>query len=323
MSSELESRNARIGLVVDSACDLSRRFLDKHNVVVMPIAVRIDQTTFSDERDPEATLRFYRQSLGERGHAAETLPYTVEQIRELFLTRLVRDFDFVVCLTITSTRSPIYENAVLASREILRYYHPIRKEAGLKGIFQMRVIDTQTLFAGQGITALEAVRMITAGEHSNAIRERMEQIAPNTYAYMLPRDLYYLRARAAKKGDKSVSWFKAAFGTAFDVKPILQAYRGQTGAVGKARGFDAGAKLLFDHVADRVRKGLMAPYVNLSYGGELDKLYAMPGYDALARTCEENKVQISAAVMSITGMVNVGEGAVTIGFAAEPHEVKF
>jgi fatty acid-binding protein DegV len=75
----------RIGLVVDSACDLPREFLDKHNVVVLPIAVRIDQTTFSDERDPEATLRFYRQSLGERGHAAETLPYTVEQIRELFL----------------------------------------------------------------------------------------------------------------------------------------------------------------------------------------------------------------------------------------------
>ena len=323
MSSELESRTTRIGLVVDSACDLSHDFLDQHNVVVMPIAVRIDQTTFSDERDPDATLRFYRQSLGERGHAAETLPFTVEQIRELFLSRLVRDFDFVICLTVASSRSPIHENAVLASREILRYYHPIRKEAGLKGIFQMRVIDSQTLFAGQGITALEAIRMIEAGEHSNTIRERMEQLAPNTYGYMLPRDLYYLRARAAKKGDRSVSWLSATLGTALDIKPILRGYRNQTSPVGKVRGFDAGIKTLFEYVSERVRIGLMAPYVNLSYGGELDKLHAMPGYDQLARTCEEHNVQISSCVMSITGMVNVGEGAVTIGFAAEPHATKF
>ena len=313
----------RIGLVVDSACDLPREFLDKHNVVVLPIAVRIDQTTFSDERDPTATLRFYRESLGERGHAAETLPYTVEQIRELFLSRLVREFDFVFCLTITSTRSPIHENCVMASREILRYYHPIRKEAGLKGIFQMRVIDTKTLFSGQAITALEAVHLIEAGTDHTAIYERLNQLANNTYAYMLPRDLYYLRARAATKGDKSVSWFKAALGTALDIKPILQAYRGQTGAVGKAKGFDSAAVALFGYAADRVRKGLLAPYVNLSYGGEMDKLYALPGYDQLARACEEHGVQLGATGMSITGMVNVGEGALTLGFAAEPHEPKF
>ena len=313
----------RIGLTVDSACDLPREFLDQHNVVVLPISVRIDQTTFSDERDPVATLRFYRESLGERGHAAETLPYTVEQIRELFLSRLVCEFDFVFCLTITSTRSPIHENCVMASREILRYYHPIRKEAGLKGIFQMRVIDSQTLFAGQAITVLEAVRMIEAGETHTAIYDRLGQLAKNTYAYMLPRDLYYLRARAAKKGDKSVSWFKAAMGTALDIKPILQAYRGQTGAVGKARGFDAGAKAMFGYAADRVSKGLLAPYVNLSYGGEMNKLQALPGYDDLARTCEQHGVQLGATGMSITGMVNVGEGALTLGFAAEPHVPKF
>ncbi len=313
----------RIGLTVDSACDLPREFLDQHNVVVLPISVRIDQTTFSDERDPVATLRFYRESLGERGHAAETLPYTVEQIRELFLSRLVCEFDFVFCLTITSTRSPIHENCVMASREILRYYHPIRKEAGLKGIFQMRVIDSQTLFAGQAITVLEAVRMIEAGETHTAIYDRLGQLAKNTYAYMLPRDLYYLRARAAKKGDKSVSWFKAAMGTALDIKPILQAYRGQTGAVGKARGFDAGAKAMFGYAADRVSKGLLAPYVNLSYGGEMNKLQALPGYDDLARTCEQHGVQLGATGMSITGMVNVGEGALTLGFATEPHVPKF
>jgi fatty acid-binding protein DegV len=179
------------------------------------------------------------------------------------------------------------------------------------------------LFAGQAIGVLEAVRMIDAGEQHNAIRERLELLAKNTYAYMLPRDLYYLRARAAKKGDKSVSWFRAALGTALDIKPILRAYRGETGAVGKAKGFEGGSKALLGYVADRVRKGLLSPYVNLSYGGELNKLYALPGYEELVRTCEQHRVQIDATGMSITGMVNVGEGAMTVGFAAEPHEPAF
>jgi DegV family protein with EDD domain len=313
----------RIGLVVDSTCELPREYLDAHHVIVQPIKIHMGNATFVDERNATESLRFYREHLGEQGHAAESTPFTVEQIRELFLTKLVVDFDFVFCLCIMSSRSPIYENSVAASREILRYYHPIRKDAGLKGIFQMRVIDSQTLFAGQAIGVLEAVKMIEAGESHTAIYERLGYLAKNTYAYMLPRDLYYLRARAAKKGDKSVSWFRAALGTALDIKPLLQAYRGQTGAVGKARGFEAGSKTLLGYVSDRVRKGLLSPHVNLSYGGELEKLYALPGYDELARTCEQHQVELGATGMSITGMVNVGEGALTVGFAAEPHTPKF
>ncbi len=313
----------RIGMTVDSACDLPREWLDAHNVVVLPTTVRIDNISFADERDPVATLRFYRETLGARVHSAVTTPYSTEQFRDLFLSRLVCEFDFVFCIVITSTRSLIHQNAVMASREILRYYHPIREKAGLKGIFQMRVLDSKQAFAGQAIAVLEGVRMIEAGDHHNAIRERIEFLADNTYAYMVPRDLFHLRASLVKRNDKSVPWYRAALGTMLDIKPILQIYRGQTGPVGKAKGFDAGAIALFDYTCERVRKGLLSPNVNLSYGGELDKLRALPGYDKLARTCEEHGAILGEAVMSITAMVNVGEGALTVGFASEPHEAKF
>ena len=313
----------RIGLVVDSTCELPREYLDAHHVIVQPIKVHMGKATFVDERNAVESLRFYREHLGDKGHAAESTPFTVEQIRELFLTKLVVDFDFVFCLTIMSSRSPIYENSVMASREILRYYHPIRKDAGLKGIFQMRVIDSQTLFAGQAITVIEGVRMIEAGMDYNPIRERLEELAKNTYGYAVVRDLHYLRARASKRGDRSLNRFKATIGTLLDVKPILRAWRNDTGPVGKAKGFDNAAKALFGYTADRVRKGLMAPNVNISYGGELDKMRALPGYDQLVRVCEEQRVQLGETVMGLTGMVNIGEGALTIGFAAEEHVPKF
>ncbi|HTD28106.1 MAG TPA: DegV family protein [Xanthomonadaceae bacterium] len=313
----------RIGITVDSSCDLPREWLDAHNVVVLPTTIKIDNLTFADERDSVATLRFYRETLGDRVHSALSIPFSSEQFREVYLNRLVTEYEFVFSIVISKTRSLIYENATKASHEILRYYHPIREKAGLKGIFQMRVIDSKSAFVGPAIAVQEGVRMIAAGDHHNAIRERLEFLADNTYAFMVPRDLFHLRASIVKRGDKSLPWFRAAIGTMLDIKPILQIYRGDTNTAGKAKGFDAAAISLFNYACERIGKGLLAPYVNLSYGGELEKLRALPGYDKVVRACEEHGAKLTEAVMSITAMVNVGEGALTIGFASPPHEPKF
>lgn len=310
----------RIGIVVDSACDLPGEYMRRHDIAVLPITLHIGPDTLVDDRDEGRTQQFLADDLGSRGHAAETEPFTVQQIRELFLGRLVIDYDCVFCLTITSTRSPIHANASAASFAILKDYRPIRRDANVPGPFLMRVIDTENLFAAQGISAVEAVRLRAAGESPGRIRERLEQIAHNTYGFMLPRDLYYMRARAQKKGDRSVSWFAATVGTALDIKPLLRAYRGETGPAAKIRGFDHGAQTLFEYAGRRVRAGLMTPTLCVSYGGDLAELGALPGYAQLKATCASHSVELFESPMSMTGMVNVGTGAVTLGFAAEEHE---
>jgi fatty acid-binding protein DegV len=72
-----------------------------------------------------------------------------------------------------------------------------------------------------------------------------------------------------------------------------------------------------------VHAGLLVPVVCLSYGGALDEMRRLPGYERLRAACEERNVALMEAPMSITGMVNVGEGAVTLGFAAEEHDAEF
>ena len=218
----------RIGLVVDSACDLPGDYLRRNGFTILPITVRIGDETREDQRDEQVTLDFLRTHVTERGAEAETAPFTVEQITDVFLKKLVIDYDYVFCMTITRTRSPIYDNALQASYAILNEYRPVRAAAGHDTPFALRVIDTQTLFAAQGITAVEAVRLIKAGEGAPKIRARLENLALHTYGYMIPRDLYYLRARARKKGDRSVGLLSAALGSALDIKPVLRGYRGAT-----------------------------------------------------------------------------------------------
>lgn len=63
----------------------------------------------------------------------------------------------------------------------------------------------------------------------------------------------------------------------------------------------------------------MTPTVCISYGGELDELRALPGYAQMKDVCAGHGVTVYETVMSLTGMVNVGKGAVTVGFADGPH----
>ncbi|MHB1059801.1 MAG: DegV family protein [Rhodanobacter sp.] len=313
----------RMGLAIDAACDLSQAFLQKHDIAVMPITVRIDREVFMDDRRPAEIQRFIDRRLGSRSHSAETEPCPVEEVQKLFLGKLVLEQDCVFCLTITATRSPINEHVNKASFGILKNYRQVREEAGVPGPFMMRVVDTRNIFAGAAPAIYEAARLIAADEPPAAIRERLTHIANHTYGYMLPRDLYYLRARAKKKNDRSVGLVSAMLGSALDIKPILRCFRGETGPVGKVRGFEQGAEALFGYAAQRVRAGLLVPVVCASYGGDLAVLSHLPGYAALRAACEECGVELMEAPMSITGMVNVGEGAVTIGFAAEEHEAEF
>jgi DegV family protein with EDD domain len=312
-----------MGLAIDATCDLPQAFLEEHDIAVMPIAVRVDDMEFKDNRDPAEIQRFFDLKMGSRSHAASTEPCSVEDVQKLFLEKLVLEKDCVFCLTITATRSPINDHVIRASFAVLKHYREVRDQTTMPGPFLMRVIDTRSLFAGSAPAIFEATRLFKTDQTPAAIRERLTYIANNSYGYMLPRDLYYLRARAKKKGDRSVGLFSAVMGSALDIKPLLRGYRGETAPVGKVRGFEHGAEILFDYACQRVHAGLLVPVVCISYGGDLADLPQLPGYAKLRAACEECAITVLEAPMSITGMVNVGEGAITLGFAAEEHVAEF
>ncbi len=307
----------RIGIVVDSACDLPRDFIERERITILPITVRIGDAVLADHRDEAATLAFLQSHIAQRGAEAETTPFTVQQIHDLFLSRLVLDYDYVFCMTITKTRSPVFDNAMQASFTILNEYKPVRAAAGNATPFALRVIDTQTLFAAQGVLAVEAARLRAAGEGAPRMRARLEHLALHTHGYLVPPDLYYIRNRARKKGDRSVSLLSAALGTALDIKPILHGNRGHTGPVAKIKGFGPAVEKLFEVTCQRIASGLMTPTVCLSYGGELGEMRALPGYARLREACADHNIEVFESVMSLTGMVNVGKGALVVGFASE------
>ena len=312
----------RIGIVVDSACDLPPAFIAENRIVILPISLHLDGKTREDTRNIDETLDFYRQHVTAAAQA-ETTAYSPEQIKRLFLERLVLDYDLVFCFTIASSRSPMFEFVSKASLGILSEYKSVRANAGVPGPFTLRVIDTQNCFAGQAIPVIECVRMIKAGDNHNTIRERLEYLVLNTHGYVFPRSLKQLRARAQKRGDKSVGWAQYLMGSALDIKPLVKGWRNTTGPVAKLRHFDEGVAKCFKYVEARIHAGLLAPSLALSYGGDPKEMEKLAGYSSMLKAAQEKGVDVHVSIMSMVGGIHVGEGAVSFAFAAAEHELPF
>ncbi len=312
---------ARTAIVVDASCDLPPEFYDQPGVIVLPISVTIGPHQYTDNHSPQTTWRFHADNLGMHGANAETRPYSAEEVRTLFLERLVLDYDSIFCLTISAKRSAIYENAMRASVALLRDGREVRQAAGLTRPFMLRVVDTKNLFAGQGIPALALADMVERGLPPAEIMPQLFKVIESTWGYFVPDDLYFLRTRAKKYGDRSVSLVGALLGSTLDIKPVVRAHMGITEPVAKSRGREDTLRKLFRFVGDRIRAGLLVPHVNVSYGGDLGELHNLPGYLELADLCDAKQVTLHESMMSITGCVNVGPRGVAIAFAGPPHEM--
>jgi fatty acid-binding protein DegV len=144
----------------------------------------------------------------------------------------------------------------------------------------------------------------------------LEVLRNKVYAYLIPRDLYFVHARGKKKGEKSISWLSYKIGSMMDVKPIIEAHRGETQVIGKATGFDASLKKLLEHAMRQIKQGLATPVVAISYAGDLRDMDGNPLINQFIQYAERHDIQVLISVMSVTAAINVGAGSLSLAFAA-------
>lgn len=309
-----------IGLLVDATCDLPHEFFAEQGVGVLPVGIRIGNANLEDRRDPVQTARFYKQHYDRRDALhAETHAMSVSDVADEILARWALECDHVVCMTVAASRSPIFSNTTRAAVDVAARSREQRRQHGLQGRCAMTVINSRTMFSGQGVLAWEAARLREQGVEAAAMVARLTELADHVHAYFVAADLYYLMHRAAKKGDTSINWTAYAVGKALDLKPILHSHRDDTGPVAKTWGFGAGVKRLLDNVLRQIDLGLNVPCVCVSYGGEVAEVEKLPGFAAFRARVEAAGVTLMVCQMSKTGAINVGAGGLSVAFIADRH----
>lgn len=310
----------RVGLIIDSACDLPFEFSRRNNLFILPVTARIDGQTYVDDHDPKTTADFYDSGLLQKGHHAETEAYSPQQIHDLFLSDIVTQYDVAFCETVTRERSLIFQNATEAMNSVMSRYHEAREAAGREGKFSMRVIDSKQIFAGQGLLAAHTLKLIDEKLSKNALRQQVETFTDQIYTCVIPRDLHYIRERARRRGDKSVSAVVAFLGKALNITPVIFGKGADGKPAAKTRNFDAAVEKVMNYAVGRIEAGLLTPYVCLSCGLSWEEIEALPGLDRLRQACADNGIELLLSQMGITSSIYIGPGSLCLSLAADEHD---
>ncbi len=313
----------RVGLGIDDSVDVSEALLQSSGMFVLPSTLHLGAERTVIGRDPETTKRLYAENwLSQHAGSAVSSALGVEEIEQIFADGLATAFDYVFLITLMGERSETPRNARRAARKVMREAPALRARENIPGPFALKVIDSGSVFTGPAVLAWEAARMIRNKALPSAIRDRLDALTPNIDAHLVPKDIAYMRGRLLRRGDRSLNWLNYQIGRVLDIKPILRARRGTTHRLALVRGYDNAVRQLFERASAQLQLGLDPPCIAVSYGGPLEELEALPGFDDLKALAAARQVEIMTAVMSAVGAANVGAGAVSLSYCRLPGQAE-
>lgn len=305
----------RTALIVDAACDLPPDYCVQNDIHILPMGVVFGEERYFDQRDSEITKNFYSDYNHHHAKHTYSLPPSVDVISDYIMEHVAAQYEqaFIMCLS--SDRSRLYKFAVEAGKQVMQAVRD-RRDSEAYRLKNLRIMDTQTVFTGQAVLAYEAQRVIQVIKKvdSQELYEVVRVLSENVKVFTIPDDLYYIRARANLRGERSYGKLSYAIGRSFDVKPIVLMNNGASKKVGKGKGFGEAVSNLFQMIKEAIDKGLMINAVMLSYSGETREITRLNSFKSLQGYAENEGIKIHISVMSTAAGINVGPGALSVSY---------
>lgn len=304
-------------VMVDAACDLPLAYLREHGVHLLPNALVSATGALTDNRTPDAILAFHQQLAAVHAADIRIKSCSASALTELFLNRLVLRYDRALLITMAQSRSPLFQNATEASFAILRGYRERRRRAGLDTPFYLNVLDSRTMGAGQAVLADAAVRLLRDPNLPfSELRRLIEEFRRSIRCYILFNDARYAREMAGDREGKPGSDVGGGpLGALLGVKQVARFTEGEVEPLFKGHGFDRTLARLLEAAKQEIDRGLRIPLVALSYAGDPQALNRRRILDEFKRHAQRWGVEVLVEVMSATGGLSVGPGAVSLAFA--------
>ena len=163
-----------IKIVTDSTCDLPRELIHAHHISVIPLHINKGEDSFLDglEITPEDIFSYVEKG----GDICTTAASNPMELSEYF-EELSLQYEAVIMITIGSSFSSCYQNAVIAASEFSNVY----------------IVDSKNLSSGQGIIVMEAAKMAEQGVSPEKICMRLENAASRVNASFILDRLDYMR----------------------------------------------------------------------------------------------------------------------------------
>jgi DegV family protein with EDD domain len=305
-------------IIVDAACDLPASYIAQNNIFVLPFNVITKAGAVIDDGTVHCKLALYASHIkGKSQDFAQTAVLPSHEIESFFFKHIALKFDSAIFISVASSRSEMHKTVRDAWNDMTVNAYSLRRNNGLDGAFDLRIIDSNTLGPGQGLLTYAAVAAIKASKNINKIVEFIEKTRSTIFTYGVPDDLLYAYTRAKSKNENSVTWGKYVLGNALNLKPIVRFYDGDSASVSRGRGVSGAFEKITAHIENKLRNNkIRIDMINVSYSGDLQEFETSSKYLQLKAVAQQCGVNVFLSHMSVTLAVHFGEKAVMIALGA-------
>jgi fatty acid-binding protein DegV len=151
----------------------------------------------------------------------------------------------------------------------------------------------------------------------DAVRRQVDLIVRDTCAMLAVNDLSVVRARATKRGEKSIGFGAFLLASALDIKPIMRRYHNVNEPLERLMGFDKCAERLLEIACDQISHRVTSSHVVVAYGGDPQEITKYDNYRRLQDLCAGKGLELLTTVSSMSLSVNIGQGGLVVAWGTD------
>jgi DegV family protein with EDD domain len=284
----------KVAIVSDSVCSLPPDILGKYRIRIVPMEIIYEGKSYRDGIDitPNEVYKIMRRK--------ENLPTTSTASPGDFLNiyrELSREAESILCITVTSLQSKVFEAASTAKNMAKEEMPETRIE----------VFDSRSVAAAMGFIVREAARMVGEGGGIDEAMETAQKMMGRVNFLAMLDTLYYL-ARLGRIA-RAAAWA----GSILDMKPVLEHNPsiGETMPVARPRTKRKAIERMLEIMAERT--GSSPVHVMVQHADELEEAKKLAAEIESRFNCAEMLITEFSPVMG----VHTGPGLLAIGFYAD------
>lgn len=235
-------------IICDSLSDIPKYIVEKYNIDVIPLTIRIGEVDYKDGIDI-SNEEFYKK-IKEIKDMPKTSQATYGQFEETFKKHLDEGKD-ILYISGSSKVTGTYQSAMMAKNE-------------LGG--NITLFDSLNLSYGCGVQVVRACEMVSEGYSIEEIIKELEVMRDNVHVFFAVDTLEYL-----KKGGR-ISSTKAAVGTMLNIKPIIEIKNGELNNIAQVRGKKHVIGKLIELIKEKCDKDLSSNNLFIGQGDNIADL---------------------------------------------------
>lgn len=226
----------KVKIITDSGCDISKEDEARYKIDIMSFEVTLGEETLI-ERKTCSNHEFY-EIIDKSELLPKTSQITVYRFEEKFKQCVAEGWDDVIVVTINSTGSQTYSNAVQAEKNL--------REEGALGNTKIHLLDSHCYSVGYGYPVVEAARKLEAGQSLEMVLAFMEDWFNCCEIYIIGFNLRHMK----KSG--RISAAAAFLGEMLSLKPVISLIDGESKVIKKCRGEKAAVMAAAEYISEQM-----------------------------------------------------------------------